>query len=223
MSQETITIELTPRDVLGKKVKHLRSKGTVPAVIHDHGKDSIVAQGDAIALLKVFKEAGKHHPVTVKVGSKEFLTLIKQADFDPRKRRLSHVVFNAVSKDQKVEAEIPVRPKYAEGNEASPAERSGLIVLGSIESVTVEAIPANLPDELFYDAEKLVLEGDHVTIADLIVPANVVVTDDATNTIATVFEPSALAAANDAVGGDAEEVTEVATEGEVKPANEKTE
>ena len=90
MSQDTITIELTPRDVLGKKVKHLRSKGTVPAVIHDHGKDSIVAQGDAIALLKVFKEAGKHHPVTVKVGSKEFLTLIKQADFDPRKRRLSH-------------------------------------------------------------------------------------------------------------------------------------
>lgn len=205
MSQDTISIELTPRDVLGKKVKHLRTEGTVPAVIHDHGKDSVVVEGNSMSLYKVYKEAGKHHPVTVRVGGKEYLTLIKQADFDPRKRTLSHIVFNAVSKDQKVEAEVPIRPKYAEGNESSPAERASLIVLGSVESVTVEALPANLPDELFYDAEKLVEVGDHITVADLIVPVNVEITDDPNITIASVFEPSALAAANDAAGGDAEE------------------
>ena len=82
MSQDTISIELNPREVLGKKVKHLRTEGTVPVVVHDHGKDSIVAQGNAVSLLKVYKEAGKHHPVTVKVGSKEYMTLIKDVEFE---------------------------------------------------------------------------------------------------------------------------------------------
>ncbi len=214
MSQDKILIVLNPREVTGKKVKHIRNEGTVPAVIHDHGKDSIVVEGNAVELHKVYKEAGKHHPVQVKVGSKEYMTLIKEVTFSPRNRRMTHVVFNAVAKDQKVEAEIPVHAKYAEGNEASPAERAGLLVLGSVESVMVEALPNDLPDVLYYDAEKLVSEGDHVIVADLIVPANVVVQDEPTQTIATVFEPSAIAAANDAAGGTEEESEEASESAE---------
>lgn len=204
MTQDTIALTLEPRAVTGKAVKHLRKDGQVPAVIHDHGKPSVNVQASYTDLYKVWQLAGKHHPVNIKTDGKSQTALIKSATFDPQKHLLTHVVFNAVNANQTVEAEIPIHAKYDEGNESSPAERSGLIVLSQLETVTVEATPSNLPDVLYYDAEKLVEVGDHATVADLVIPKDVHVKTEETHTIATVFEPSALAAANDAAGGDAE-------------------
>ncbi|MEI6755593.1 MAG: 50S ribosomal protein L25 [bacterium] len=205
MSQDTISLDLETRKITGKAVKHLRKDGTIPAVIHDHGKDSVLVQGSYTSMFKVWQAAGKHHPVEIKTADKKYTALIKTADFDPKKHQLTHIVFNAVDKNQTVEAEIPVHPKYAEGNESSPAERSGFIVLSQLESVTVKAVPSKLPDFLEYDAEKLIEIGDHATVADLIIPEGVEFITELEHSIATVYEPSALAAANDAAGGDAEE------------------
>jgi large subunit ribosomal protein L25 len=203
MSQDSITLEVDTRTVSGKAVKHLRKEGLVPAVIHDHGKDSILIQGAYLDLYRVYKNAGKHHPIELKAPGQTYTVLIKDAEFEPRKNQLTHLVFNAVDKNQKVEAEIPIHPQYSEGNESSPAERAGLIVLTQLETVEVRAIASKLPDVLYYDAEKLIEIGDHATVTDLVIPEDVELITDANHAIATVFEPSALAAANDAAGGDA--------------------
>jgi large subunit ribosomal protein L25 len=218
MSQDSISLTLEPRKVLGKAVKHLRREGQIPAVIHDHGKPSLHVQGNSVAMLKVWRQAGKHHPIELKTGDQSFVALIKTAEFDPKKHLLTHVVFNAVDKDQKVDAEIPIRPHYDEGNESSPAERNGLIVLAQLETVQVKAVATSLPDFFEYDAEKLVEIGDHVTVADLTIPSDVELETALEHTIATVYEPSALAAANDAAGGTAEEEEEAAEEAEGETA-----
>jgi large subunit ribosomal protein L25 len=212
MSQDSISLDLEQREVTGKAVKHLRRDGVIPAVIHDHGKPSVVVQGDALALAKIWQQAGKHHPVELKAGDQQYTALIKTAEFDPKKNQLTHVVFNAVDKNQKVEAEIPVRPRYDEGNESSPAERNSLIVLSQLETVQVKATPDKLPDFLEYDAEKLIEIGDHVTVADLQVPDGVEVETEPEHSIATVYEPSAIAAANEAAAGTAEEGEEPTSE-----------
>lgn len=165
-----------------------------------------------MAVYKVWQQAGKHHPVNLKAGDKSYVALIKDAEFDPKKHLLTHVVFNAVDKDQKVEAEVPVRPKYEEGNESSPAERNGLIVLSHLDVVQVKAVPSSIPDLLEYDAEKLVEIGDNVTVADLTLPADVELLTEPEHSIATVYEPSALQAANEAAAGEAEEAEGEAAE-----------
>jgi large subunit ribosomal protein L25 len=212
MTQDLISLNLQARSVSGKAVKHLRTEGQVPAVIHDHGKASVNVQAGYTEIFKVWQQAGKHHPVVIKTDGKTQTALIKSATFDPQKHLLTHVVFNAVDANQTVTAEIPIHAKYEDGNESSPAERTGFIVLTQLETVTVEAIPTKLPDVLYYDAEKLVNVGDHATVADLIAPAGVEIMVDGTHAIATVFEPSALAAANDAAGGDADDDTTVEAE-----------
>jgi large subunit ribosomal protein L25 len=226
MSDDVFEIELEERTAIGKGVKHLRSTGKVPAVIHNHGKDSIIVQGDGVSLLKIYKKAGKHHPIEVKAGGKTYTTLIKDAEFEPRKHRLNHLVFNAVAADQVVEAEVPIEPRYDEGNDASPAERAGLMVLHNLEAVTVEAVPKNIPDVLYFNAEKLVEVGDHILISDLDLPAGVTIKEEPGQSIVSVFEPSAVAAANDAAGGTAEEEaeteTEETTEGEPATDSEQT-
>jgi large subunit ribosomal protein L25 len=208
MSGDSINLKLEKREVLGKAVKHLRRDGFVPAVIHDHGKPSLHVQGDKVAM-------------------QNFVALIRDAEFDPKKHQLRHLVFNAVDKDQKVEAEIPVRPHYDEGNESSPAERNSLIVLSQLETVQVKAIPTQLPDFFEYDAEKLVEVGDHVTVADLSIPQGVEMITEPEHAIATVYEPSALQAANDDAGGDAEpedaEEVEAEHEGETEEGTQAAE
>lgn len=205
---EEVILELQHREVKGKSVKQLRAKGQVPAVIHDHGKESVVVSGTYIDLVKAYQRAGKHHPVSVKAGKKEYMTLIKSVDFDPKKHLLRHVVFNAIKANEKVIAEIPVRITFDEGNDASPAERAGLIVLHQLEAVEVEALPRELPDVLNFNGEKLVEVGDQVTVGDLVVPSSVTIKTDPAHPLSTVFEPSALQAANDAAGGTDDEVTE---------------
>jgi large subunit ribosomal protein L25 len=99
------------------------------------------------------------------------------------------------------------------------------MVLSNLDSVEVEAIPSLLPDFIEYDAEKLVEAGDSVTVADLIVPKGVEVKEDPNHAIATVYEPSALEAANKDAGGTAEQEalaaeTEEAVAPEDAPATE---
>ena len=220
MADDAISLTLEPRTVTGKAVKHLRRNGQIPAVIHDHGKDSVIVQADSVKMLKVWQQAGKHHPVELKADGVSYVALIKTAEFDPKKHLLTHVVFNAVDKNQKVDAEVPIRPRYADGNEASPAERSGLIVLAQLDTIHVKAIASMLPDLLEYDAEKLVEIGDHVTVADIIIPEGVELETELDHSIATVYEPSALAAANEAAAGEAEAGDEAEVESETESTAE---
>lgn len=200
-----VTLELEKREVTGKTVKNLRKAGMVPAVIHDHGKPSVVVQAEYQAIYKAYQDAGKHHPVSLKAGGKNYTAIIKNVTFDPVYNSLMHVVFNAVKAHEKVTTDVPVHIKLEEGNDATPAERSGLMVLHNLTTVEVEAAANKLPDALEFDGEKLVEVGDHATVADLIVPAGVEIKTDAEQTVARVVEPAAVAAANDAAGGDAEE------------------
>ena len=217
---EEISLELEKREVTGKAVKHLRAEGQVPAVIHDHGKPSLIVAGPYVAMLKAYQRAGRHHPVQLKAGGKQFTALIKTAEFSPKKHELRHVVFNAVKANEKVTASVPVRVKLDEGNDSTPAERASLVVLNQIDEVEIEAVPSKLPEVLEFDGEKLVEVGDQVTVADLVVPDGVVVKTDPAHPLATVFEPAALQAANDAVGGDDEATSEAAAESEAEGAGD---
>jgi len=213
MSQDTISLKLIKRDVVGKRLRKLRNEGEVPAVIHDHGKDSIIVQATYGPLQKVLAAAGKHHIVHLELdGGKTYNALIKDVAYEPRKHLITHVVFNAVKANEKVDAEVPVRIQYEDEHESTPAEQKGLIVLQNTEAVQIEALPKDLPDVLYVPATKLVEVGDQVTVADLAIPNGVTVKDEDATVLATVFEPSSLAAANDAAGGDAEDESEVEAE-----------
>lgn len=211
MSSDQITLDLETRTVIGKAVKRLRRNGQLPAVIHDHGKPSIHVSGNYLDIYKAFKQAGKHHPIELKVGKDSYIALIKDASFEPRNHLLNHVVFGAVKANEKVEAEVPIRL-----SEDIPAEKVSLIVINQLDAVLVEALPKDLPDEILLDASGLTEIGDKLTVADIVAPAGVTILTEPEHAIATVYEPSALAAANDAAGGTAEpeEAEEVPSEHE---------
>lgn len=226
---DKISLKLDVREVHGKKVKHLRKEGQVPGVVYGAGFDPISVQAASNVISKAYSAAGKHHPVHLSIGDKKKIAMIKDADVDPVKHVVRHVSFHAVKQNEPVEAEIPVHLK---GEGESEAEKAGLIILQNIESLQVKALPMDLPDELLVDITGMKEPGERVTVADIKLPENVELVDHAAQAqtddteeshsvtelvVASVWEPSALQAANDAAAGDAQpgdEATVEAEEGE---------
>jgi large subunit ribosomal protein L25 len=186
MSSVDQPVKLEERAVVGKGLNSIRKEGLIPAVIHNHGQDSIHVMATEKDLIRIYREAGKHHPLELHIGSQRFLALIKDVHFNPVKNQIQHVVFQAIRRDEKVEAEVPIRLR---GD--APAEKVGLMLLHQLDTVEVEALPKNLPDELFADAEKLVELHDKITVADLEVPEGVTVLTEPDHPIASVVETKA--------------------------------
>lgn len=218
MTNLDVPLKLQERTVVRKRLASLRARGLVPAVIHNHGAESVYVMAPELELAKIYREAGKHHPLNLDVGDQKFLALIKDVHYHPAKRRLDHVVFQAIRRDEKVEAEVPI---HFEGE--IPAEKVGLMILRQLDHVEVEALPKDLPDELKVDASKLAELNDQIIVADLIVPDGVTVITDVEHPIARVVETKAmiseeeLAAEAEAAAQAAAAEGEEVAEGEAKP------
>lgn len=209
---DKISLTLEPREVQGKKVARLRKEGLVPSVVYGYNMKPTMAQTEYGVMEKVVREAGKHSAVHLTIGGKKKVAMIKDVDRDPVKAEILHVSFHAVKQNEPVVAEVGI---HLVGEGESAAEKAGLVVLQSLEKIEIKAIPANLPEALEVSIADLATTDDHITLADITLPEGVEYADveqSLEQTVASVYEPSALQAANDAAGGDATDEAEVESE-----------
>lgn len=209
-----ISLKLDARTVTGKKVATLRKAGIVPSVVYGGTTEPISTQSAIVETTKVAHTAGRHSPVDIVIDGKKVLAIIKSIDIDPVKHVLRHVAFHTINKNDKIVTEVPIE---LVGLGESAAERAGLVVLQAIEHIEVRALPANLPESIEMSIIDLATDEDKLTVGDITLPEGVEFADheqDLDLVIANVYEPSALQAANDAAGGDAEpeEAEDVAAE-----------
>lgn len=186
MSGKDLSLIVSERKVEGKAVRQLRRDGIIPAVIHDHGSESKIIQVPYSDVMKTYQQAGKHHPVTLTLGTTKYMTIIKDVDFDSKKHEMRHVVFNAIKMDEKVETEVPV---HITGE--IPAEKVSLLVIRQLDHVVIEALPKDLIDSLEVDGTKLAAIGDKIHVSDIVAPSGVTILTEAEHTIATVEESKA--------------------------------
>ena len=220
-----VTLVVAKRTVHGKKVKQLRKDGLIPAVVYGPGIEPMSVQITEPELKKVVKEAGKHTPVYLKGESKNRITMIKDIDLDPVKGVIRHVSFHAVKADELVTTDVAIR---LVGEGESEAEKAGLIILQSLDRIEIKALPMDLPEALEVSIAHMKEEGERVTVASIKLPEGVEYVehveqkahdDDSGDeeeapsirdlVVASVWEPGALQAANEAAAGDAEDESEV--------------
>ncbi len=210
MSDFSLTLD--ERTAQGKQVAKLRASGQVPSVVYGGSSDPVNTQSPLVATTKVVHAAGKHSPVNLMIDGKKKLAIIKHIDIDPVKHSLRHVAFHTIKQNDVITTEVPI---HLVGQGESEAEKAGLVVLQAIEHIEVKAKPASLPESLELSIVELATTEDKLTLADITLPEGVEFADqeqDMDLVVANVYEPSALQAANDAAGGDAENVAEVASE-----------
>lgn len=224
---QNMSLKLEKRTVSGKQVVKLREEGQVPSVVYGGSTEPISTQSPIVETTKVAHVAGRHSPVDIIIDGKKKLAIIKSIDYDPVKHVLRHVAFHTIKQNETITTEVPV---VLTGIGESAAERAGLVILQAIEHLEIKALPANLPEALEISVADLATDEDKLTVGDIKLPEGVEFADndqDLDLVIANVYEPGALQAANDAIGGEAEpEAAEevVADNGEAEapqPAEEK--
>ena len=174
---DRITLKLDTRNTLGKDVKKLRRQGIIPVHLYGPGITPFSLQCDAPELIRALARAGGNTPVTITIEGQqdEHLAFVREIQWDPVKGDLFHVDFLRAEATQLVSAEVPV---LLIGESPGARESSGTVVQ-QLRSVTVSALPFDMPQDLKADLSTLVMATGVIRVRDLDLPPGATVLTDA--------------------------------------------
>jgi len=177
------------RDIAGKKLKTLREKGFIPAVIYGPGHKPISLQINYKEFEKIFNEAGESTIIKLKIeGEKsDKNVLIHEIAKDPVKGKFIHVDFYHVRMDKPIKAEVPL---VFEGEAPAVKVLEGVLVK-NVTEIEIEALPKDLPHEIKVDISILDSFDKHIRAKDLILPSGVKIFINPEEMIVSVMPPRA--------------------------------
>ena len=173
------------RKDLGKKVKKIREKGIIPAILYGPKIENIPLEVDLKEFEKVYQEAGESSLIQLQVDKKDFLVLIHAVEIDAISQKPIHIDFYQPRLDEEITATVPL---VFEG--VSPAVKDlGGTLVKNIHELEVKALPQNLPHEVKVDIGSLGTFEDDISIKDLAVPEGVKILKEQDETVVFVAEP----------------------------------
>lgn len=165
---EKIILKAKVRKEVGRKVKHLRKEGLLPANIYGKKIKSESIQIGESDFKNVYKKAGETGLVYLELESakekkEERPVLVANIQKDPVTDSLLHIDFHQVDLKEKVEAKVPV-----ELTGESPAEKQSIgTVVQYLNEIEVEALPTDLPEKFQVDISTLSEVDQMVHVKDL--------------------------------------------------------
>ncbi|MDO8558792.1 MAG: 50S ribosomal protein L25 [bacterium] len=210
-----ITLTVKIRKEAGKKVKTLREKGIMPAVLYGPKVKNQNLEIDIKEFEKIYKEAGKNTLVSLELqGSKEkYLVLIHDLIRDAITSSPLHVDLYQPSLEEKIEANIPV---ILQGESLAVKDLGGTLIK-TMSEIKIKALPQDLPKEIIIDISGLKTFEDHILIKDLKFAEGVEILRDSSDIVVSVAAPEKV---DEELAKPAEEkVEEVKVVGKEKKAS----
>ena len=193
-----IVLQTERRSVTGKKVKQLRRDGIVPGNLYGRGQESVAIQAPLTEVQRVFGAVDRNAVVQMAIdGSSETIPVVlREVQRHPVRRSLLHLDFYQVDLTRAIHSDARV---ILTGS--SEAESLGGTVVQSLEYVTLEALPTEMPSSIEVDVSVLTEFGQSILIRDLTLPEGVTAVTDDTIAVATVLAPR-VAEEDEEVEGD---------------------
>lgn len=212
-----VKLSARPRADVGRNsVKHLRTRGVIPAVVYGH-KDKPsnleIEQREIAALLSHAVGENILVELVIADGSavSNKLSLIQEVQHHPVRGDILHVDFLEVAMDELLHTEVPIESF----GEADGVKNFGGLLEQSLRSLHIECLPKDLPEIIRIDVSTLGLNKS-IHVRDIALPAGVKATSDADLTVFIVAEPKVEAEPTAADAADAAKGPEVIKE--KKPA-----
>lgn len=216
---DKLELKVANRDILGKKVKHLRRQGITPVHVFGHGIESLALQCDARELERVLGQAGQTRLINLKLAKekKPRTVVVREFDRDWRKGGLLHVDFYQVKMEEKIRVEVPV---VLLGE--APALKSREHMLDhELGTFTVECLPAKIPSSIEVDISSLTELDQTIRVKDIALDKDISVLNNPDLVVAKIslrtVEKVEEKVAEEEVAAEAEaaeEEAEAAKEGE---------
>ena len=199
-----LTLSAKIRKELGKKVKKIREKGIIPAILYGPKIKNIPLEVDLKEFEKVYQGAGESSLIHLQIpepqrrvkkgiyplrpDNKKFLVLIHALEIDAISQKPIHIDFYQPKLDEEITATVPL---VFEGQAPAVKDLGGTLVR-NIHELEVKALPQNLPHEIKVDISKLKTFEDNILVKDLIIPKEVKILKTPDETIAFVSEPEKI-------------------------------
>jgi large subunit ribosomal protein L25 len=214
MADELI-LRAEPRNVHGKKVKALRREGLVPGVVYGPVVEGTVSVSVNRREFDKFFMANGHSTVfSLEWEGGKQPVLIREVQTDPVSRNPLHIDFFAPNMRVALTQSVPLVVVNVGTHEG--------VLQTILTEVSVEALPADLPQQIDVDAANLVNVGDAIHAKDLDLPRSVTLITDGEELIVSLVaeavqeeeeteaEEGTEDAAVEAAEGEAEEATDEA-------------
>jgi large subunit ribosomal protein L25 len=183
---EEVVFQANHRQVIGKKVKRLRRDGLLPAVVYGHNIEPIPITLDMREASRTLDEISPSALVVLDIDGVKHNTLVRDKQRNPVRRSIIHVDFQAVSLTETVRADLNINLV----GEAPAIETYLGILVPSLEQLSIESLPTNLPDRIDVDISGLVEIGDSLLVSDLVVPEGVDILNDPEDVVVVVLAPA---------------------------------
>jgi large subunit ribosomal protein L25 len=168
---DRLSLKASERTVLGKKVKALRLDGLIPAHVFGKKVETEHVAVKAQEFTKVFAEAGESGLIDLKIGAEKVRpVLVRDVQVDPVRDSLLHIDFYQVNLMEKVRVNVPI---VVIGEEPEMVHTGEAVIIQPMGEVEVEALPAELPENIEVDITSLKQIDDTIFISGLKVPDGV--------------------------------------------------
>jgi len=173
---DKIELTVTNREILGKKVKHLRRQGITPVHLFGHGIKSLALQCETDELERVLGQAGHTGLVSLKVDheKKSRSAVIREFDRDWRKGKLLHVDFYQVRMGEKIKIDVPVTLV----GEAPALQSKAHMLEHELETLNVECLPSKIPSSIEVDISSLSEPDQTIRVKDVIIDKDITILND---------------------------------------------
>jgi large subunit ribosomal protein L25 len=181
-----VKLSARPRADVGRNsVKHLRTRGVIPAVIYGHKDQPSNLEINTREIAAVLKHAiGENILVELDIAGTPKLSLIQEVQHHPVRGDILHVDFLEVAMDEVLHTEVPIESF----GDADGVKNYGGLLEHSLRSLHIECLPKDLPEIIRVDVSTLGL-NQSIHVRDLVLPAGVKATSDADLTVFIVAEP----------------------------------
>jgi large subunit ribosomal protein L25 len=177
------TLEVQVRDTLGtRNTRRLRRAGSIPAVLYGHGQPNVCLTVSAEQLEAAVRHGSRLVMLTGAVSERAF---VRDLQWDTFGLHPLHVDLTRVSEHEKVKVTVAVELRGE-----APGVRAGGVINHLIHELDIECEVTAIPEKLFVSINQLKL-GDSITIANMGIPAGVVVQGDVEEIVVECVEPAA--------------------------------
>lgn len=181
-----LKLKTSAREVLGKNTRFLRRQGITPAHLFGHGLESLTLQCDTDTLQRIIARAGTTRLISLELeGDKQpRRVFVREIQREACNGNLLHVDFYQVSMKERMKSEVPI----VLVGEAPALKEKGRTLLHGITVLSVECLPDDLPPQIEVDLSPLVEAEDAIHVKDIILGANITVSDEPDQLVVKVAE-----------------------------------
>jgi large subunit ribosomal protein L25 len=181
------TLKGVKRELKGKGHLHeLRRGQMIPSIVYGQGREPLPIALEGRNLNRIFSHHGYSGLFSLELEGepRPILALVREVQRHPVNREINHLDFLEVSMTEKITSSVPI---HIVGEEE--ITKQGAILQAGAKELEVSCLPADLPDSVTVDVSQLQI-GEKVTVADLVVGANVEKISDPNTVVAVILGAS---------------------------------